>query len=159
MAALRRLVGHNPNLSYTSLLPPTVLICSRGIASKLFVGGTLSLSLSLSSELFVSLCFTTLYYLKTLSSYYPLFMCDRKPIVCFAVYQRHHLVLDYLNYDHNLFDVIPIWVFLRFLLSPFSTKCSFNSSITKWGFQRELNGLVGTIEILKYNHVRGSDLN
>nr|POE70455.1 glycine-rich rna-binding protein 4, mitochondrial [Quercus suber] len=39
MAALRRLVGHNPNLSYTSLLPPTLLICSRGIASKLFVGG------------------------------------------------------------------------------------------------------------------------
>ncbi|KAG2686673.1 hypothetical protein I3843_09G017200 [Carya illinoinensis] len=39
MAALRRLVAHNPNLSYASLLPPALLICCRGIASKLFVGG------------------------------------------------------------------------------------------------------------------------
>ncbi|XP_062167432.1 small RNA-binding protein 11, chloroplastic-like isoform X1 [Alnus glutinosa] len=39
MAALRRLVGPNPSLSYTSLLPPNFLICCRGIASRLFVGG------------------------------------------------------------------------------------------------------------------------
>ncbi|KAB1222483.1 Glycine-rich RNA-binding protein 4, mitochondrial [Morella rubra] len=39
MAAFRRLVGPNSALSCTSLLPPALLICCRGIASKLFVGG------------------------------------------------------------------------------------------------------------------------
>lgn len=42
MAALRKIVGvggSRTGLSYTGLLPPALLICSRGIASKLFVGG------------------------------------------------------------------------------------------------------------------------
>ncbi|XP_022766080.1 small RNA-binding protein 11, chloroplastic [Durio zibethinus] len=37
MAALRRLITGNPK--HSSLIPPTLLICRRGIASKLFVGG------------------------------------------------------------------------------------------------------------------------
>ncbi|XP_022742668.1 small RNA-binding protein 11, chloroplastic-like [Durio zibethinus] len=37
MAALRRLITGNPK--HSSLFPPTLLICRRGIASKLFVGG------------------------------------------------------------------------------------------------------------------------
>ncbi|OMO68432.1 hypothetical protein COLO4_29667 [Corchorus olitorius] len=37
MAALRRLITGNPKPS--SLIPPSLLICRRGIASKLFVGG------------------------------------------------------------------------------------------------------------------------
>ncbi|XP_062167433.1 small RNA-binding protein 11, chloroplastic-like isoform X2 [Alnus glutinosa] len=43
MAALRRLVGPNPSLSYTSLLPPNFLICCRGIASRLFVGAKIAM--------------------------------------------------------------------------------------------------------------------
>ncbi|EXB54608.1 Cold-inducible RNA-binding protein [Morus notabilis] len=41
MAALRKIVGSLPRtgLSYSSLLPPALLISRRGIASKLFVGG------------------------------------------------------------------------------------------------------------------------
>ena len=44
MAALRKIGGMGGSitgLSYTGLLPPALLICSRGIASKLFVGGSL----------------------------------------------------------------------------------------------------------------------
>ncbi|XWS59446.1 hypothetical protein CRYUN_Cryun08bG0122500 [Craigia yunnanensis] len=37
MAALRRLITGNPN--HSSLIPPTLIIFCRGIASKLFVGG------------------------------------------------------------------------------------------------------------------------
>ncbi|XWS43380.1 hypothetical protein CRYUN_Cryun16bG0098200 [Craigia yunnanensis] len=37
MAALRRLITQNPN--HSSLIPSTLLISRRGIASKLFVGG------------------------------------------------------------------------------------------------------------------------
>ncbi|XP_017976266.1 PREDICTED: cold-inducible RNA-binding protein isoform X2 [Theobroma cacao] len=37
MAALRRLITGNPK--HSSLIPPTLLIFRRGIASKLFVGG------------------------------------------------------------------------------------------------------------------------
>ncbi|XVE61440.1 hypothetical protein DITRI_Ditri06bG0040300 [Diplodiscus trichospermus] len=37
MAALRRLITRNPN--HSSLIPPTLLTCRRGIASKLFVAG------------------------------------------------------------------------------------------------------------------------
>lgn len=54
MAAIRKIVGRNRNLtsfnsnsnSNCSLIPPTLFISCRGIASKLFVGGTSSLSLN-----------------------------------------------------------------------------------------------------------------
>ncbi|TXG58207.1 hypothetical protein EZV62_016036 [Acer yangbiense] len=50
MAALRKIIGRNLTSSNTtricSLMPPTLFLSCRGIASKLFVGGTLSLSLS-----------------------------------------------------------------------------------------------------------------
>lgn len=54
MAAIRKIVGRNRNLTSfnsnsngnCSLIPPTLFISCRGIASKLFVGGTSSLSLN-----------------------------------------------------------------------------------------------------------------
>ncbi|KAF4402866.1 hypothetical protein G4B88_010318 [Cannabis sativa] len=39
MAALNKVVGSRLGLSHSSLLPPALLICCRGITSKLFVGG------------------------------------------------------------------------------------------------------------------------
>lgn len=40
MAALRRLGGPSSAQLYRSIAPPALLICCRGIVSKLFVGGT-----------------------------------------------------------------------------------------------------------------------
>lgn len=39
MAMLRRLVRSSPSLSYSSLIPPALLISCRGLTTKLFVGG------------------------------------------------------------------------------------------------------------------------
>ncbi|PQQ02687.1 glycine-rich RNA-binding protein 4 mitochondrial-like [Prunus yedoensis var. nudiflora] len=39
MAMLRRLVRSSPSLSYSSLVPPALLISCRGLTTKLFVGG------------------------------------------------------------------------------------------------------------------------
>ncbi|KAK9289544.1 hypothetical protein L1049_007700 [Liquidambar formosana] len=39
MAAFRRIARPNPSLFSSSLIPPPLLICCRGVAFKLFVGG------------------------------------------------------------------------------------------------------------------------
>ncbi|CAL9026362.1 unnamed protein product [Prunus brigantina] len=39
MAMLRRLVRSSPSLSYSSLIPPALIISCRGLTTKLFVGG------------------------------------------------------------------------------------------------------------------------
>lgn len=56
MAALRKIVGplSRIGLAYSSLLPPALLISRRGIASKLFVGGALFLSLPFHSPIISS---------------------------------------------------------------------------------------------------------
>lgn len=115
MAALRRLVGPSPSLSYTSLLPPTLLISCRGIASKLFVGGTLSLSTQWNPFFFFKLFY--FYYLKTLIVIYVWpnmfrYLCTTRSGFYY-----------YSNYDDNPFDVISVWI-LPFHLSTFFKKFS-----------------------------------
>lgn len=48
MAALRRIAGKSSIIS-TSLLPPALFVCCRGIATKLFVGGILFIILIVNS--------------------------------------------------------------------------------------------------------------